>query len=183
MNVEAYARQLKQLLPPGKLWNLEPGSVLSKLFLGISEELARVDARGLALIEESDPRTAVETLDEWERMLGLPDEDILEVPSTTETRRQAIISKLLKTGGQSRAYYVTLAAAAGYVVSIYDGYGGELFRVNRQRVGDRLYGPAWAHTWKVTVQPPTGPALTTAELERILRRVAPAHTVVIFEYA
>jgi uncharacterized protein YmfQ (DUF2313 family) len=183
MNVAAYARQLRQLLPPGRLWNLEPDSNLSKLMLSIAEELARVDARGLVLIEESDPRTATETLDEWERMLGLPDEDVLEVPSTTEARRQAIISKLLRLGGQSRAYYVTLAAACGYEVSIYDGYGAELFRVNRQRMGDRLYGPEWAHTWKVTVQPPTGSALTTDELERILRRVAPAHTVVIFEYA
>jgi uncharacterized protein YmfQ (DUF2313 family) len=183
VDVTAYARQLRQLLPPGRLWNLEPGTHLSTLILGVAEELARVDARGLVLIEESDPRTATETLAEWERMLGLPDEDVLEVPSTTETRRQAIISKLLKLGGQSRAYYVTLAAACGYEAEIYDGYGAELFRVNRQRMGDRLLGPAWAHTWKVTVQPPTGSALTHAELERILRRVAPAHTVVIFEYA
>lgn len=182
MDVIAYARQLKQLLPPGRLWNLEPSSTLSKLFLGIAEELARVDARGLVLIEESDPRTASETLAEWERMLGLPDEDVLEVPATTEARRQAIVSKLLKTGGQSRAYYIALAAAAGYVVTIYDEYGLELFRVNRGRIGDRLYGPAWAHTWKVTVQPPAGSALTHAELERIIRHVAPAHTVVIFEY-
>lgn len=183
MDSSAYARQLKQLLPPGKLWNLEPDSGLSKFLLGISEELARVDSRGLALIEESDPRTATETLDDWERMLGLPDEDVLAVPSTTETRRQAIIAKLLKTGGQSRAYYIGLAAACGYTVSIYDGYGAELFRVSRQRVGSRLLGPTWAHAWKVTVQPPTGPALSHAELERILRRVAPAHTVVLFEYA
>lgn len=183
MDVNAYARQLKQLLPPGRLWNLEPGSGLSKLLLGLAEELVRVDARGLVLVEEGDPRTTSELLDEWERMLGLPDEDVLEVPGTVEERRQAILSKLLKTGGQSRAYYIGLAAAAGYVVSIYDGYAGELFRVNRQRIGDRLYGPSWAHTWKVTVQPPTGPALSTDTLERILRRVAPAHTVVIFEYA
>lgn len=183
MNVDAYARQLKQLLPPGKLWHLEFGTDTSNLMLGLAEELARVDARGLALIEESDPRTATETLAEWERMLGLPDEDIIEIPSTVEARRQAIISKLLQTGGQSRAYYIGLAAAAGYVVTIYDAYGEELFRVNRNRVGDRLYGPAWAHTWLVTVQPPVGPALTTSELERIIRRVAPAHTVVIFEYA
>lgn len=182
MNVTAYARQLRQLLPPGRLWNLEPDSVLSKLLLGAAEELARVDARGLVLVEESDPRTATETLAEWERLLGLPDEDVLEVPATTEARRQAVVSKLLKAGGQSRAYYITLAAACGYVVTIYDEYGLELFRVNRQRVGDRLYGPAWAHTWKVTVQPPAGSALTHAELERILRRVAPAHTAVIFEY-
>lgn len=182
MDVNAYGRQLKQLLPSGKLWNLEPGSVLSKLLLGTSEELARVDARGADLVEESDPRTATETLDAWERMLGLPDGDVLVVPGTTAARRQAVVSKLLKTGGQSRAYYIQLAAACGYTVTIYDTYGLELFRVNRQRMGDRLLGAAWAHTWKVTVQPPAGSALTHAELERILRRVAPAHTVVIFEY-
>lgn len=183
MDVNAYARQLKRLLPSGRVWNLEAESNTSKLLLGLAEELVRVDVRGLALIEESDPRTANETLAEWERMLGLPDEDIIEIPSTVEARRQAIITKLLQTGGQSRAYYISLAAAAGYVVDIYDGYGDELFRVNRQRMGDRLYGVAWAHTWVVTVQPPLGSALTHDELERIIRRVAPAHTVVIFEYA
>jgi uncharacterized protein YmfQ (DUF2313 family) len=182
VGAEAYARQLKQLLPPGKLWLLEEDSVLSAFMLGLAEEFARVDARGQALLEEADPRTSTELLAEWERVLGLPDDAVLSIPSTEEGRRLAVVTKLLATGGQSKAYFQALAAVAGYSVSIYDAFGLTVARVGRTRAGQRCVGTAWAHTWRVTVSPPTGPALTTQELERFIRRAAPAHTAVIFTY-
>ena len=60
MSAAAYADQLKQLLPRGRLWLLEADAKLRALLLAIAEELARVDARGVDLINESDPRTADE---------------------------------------------------------------------------------------------------------------------------
>ncbi len=41
---------------------------------GLAEELTRIELRALDLIEESDPRSAEETIEQWEEMLGLPDE-------------------------------------------------------------------------------------------------------------
>lgn len=179
---DAYARMLKQLLPRGPLWFVEPGSVLSKTLLAIADELARVGERGEDLIEESDPRTATETLDDWERNLGLPDHCIEAIPATDEERRLAITQKLIKRGGQTPALYIALAAAAGYDVEITEDYGATIARSGKCRSGDRIYGEEWAHVWKVTADPPSGPALSHDELECIINRAKPAHTFVFFEF-
>lgn len=177
-----YARMLGRLLPRGAAWSPDTAPVLGNVLHAMGSELARVEARGAALVEESDPRTATETLDDWERVLGLPDVDVLEIPFTDAERRIAIVQKLVKTGGQSRAYFIQLAAACGYTVTIRDDLSRTVFRAGRARAGQRLRDARWAHVWRMDVQPPTGPALTHAELERVIRRVAPAHTVVRFEY-
>jgi len=178
----AYGRALKKFLPGGPLWCLTPDSVLSKLFHGLGDELARVEQRGLALIEETDPRTATETLDEWERALGLPDEDVLTIPVTTAERRTAVIQKLLRTGGQSPSYFISLALACGWVVYVTDDYGLTVARVGRFRCGDRLYGAGWAFVWRVDVDYSVTGALSSGELERVLNRVKPAHTLIVFNY-
>lgn len=178
----AYGRALLKLLPPGPLWRLTPDSVLSKLFHGLGDELARVEQRGKALVEETDPRTATETLAEWERMLGLPDEDILAIPATNAERRTAIIQKLLRTGGQSAAYYEGIALAAGWVVYVVDGYGDTVARCGTAECGDPMNGTAWAFVWRVDVDYSVTGALSSAELERVLTRISPAHTIVFFNY-
>lgn len=82
INVAAYASMMIDLLPPGKLWEIFADSLLYAFFLGCADELGRVDARVLALIEEDDPRTAVELLPEYERELALPSDG-------TNSERQA----------------------------------------------------------------------------------------------
>jgi uncharacterized protein YmfQ (DUF2313 family) len=117
MDAPAYARQLKQLLPPGSLWRLDPDSWLSKTLEAIGAELARVDARGEDLLDERDPRTAEETLAEWEKMLGIPDDET-PLGATIAERQFAITRKLLARGGQTPAYYVALAAWLNYTVAV-----------------------------------------------------------------
>lgn len=182
MDAAAYGRALKKLLPPGPLWRLTPDSVLSRLFHAFGDECARVEARGYALIEETDPRTATETLPEWERMLGLPDQDVLTIPTTDAERQVAVTQKLLRTGGQSRAYYIGVALASGWTVTIDDSYGATVARAGRFRCGDRLYGAGWAFVWRVDVDFSVTGALTSTELEAVLNRIKPAHTLVIFNY-
>lgn len=182
MDAAAYGRALKKLLPPGKVWRLTTDSVLSKLFHGFGDELARVEQRGRDWVEETDPRTATETLDDWERMLGLPDEDVLTIPATPGERRTAIVQKLLRTGGQSPAYFEGLALASGWLVYVIEGYGGTVARCGTARCGDPMNGTAWAFVWRVDVDSALPDALTSDELERVIQRVAPAHTVVFFNY-
>lgn len=177
-----YKRQLAALLPPGALWRLEPDSWLSRLLQAVADEFARVEVRGVALVEESDPRTATETLDDWERVLGLPDADVLEIPETDAERRLAITQKLVRVGGQSGAYFIGLAAACGYTVTIDDAYGLTVCRAGRVRAGQPASSERWAYVWRMDVQAPTGTALSHSELEAIIRRVAPAHTLVRFTY-
>lgn len=181
MNADSYARQLKQLLPRGALWLLDVTSGISALLLAISDELARVDSRVSDFLRESDPRTATETLPDWERILALPDEVVTEIPATDAERRLAITQKDTALGGQDTPYYVAIAATCGYTVSIVQGYSGTVLR-SGFRSGSRVYGTVWAFVWKVVVQPPAGTALTHAQLEAAIRRASPAHTTVFFEY-
>jgi uncharacterized protein YmfQ (DUF2313 family) len=177
-----YARQLAQLLPQGAVWNLESSSWIRKVLLAISDELARISARGLDLIEESDPRTATETLDDWETFLGLPDSCIESIPTTDAARQYAITQKIVRQGSQHRGFYVDLAAACGYTVTINDNFGADIFRTGPSRVGERLYGTDWAHVWEVVVDAESGDALSHTEFECIISRASPAHTLVLFTY-
>jgi uncharacterized protein YmfQ (DUF2313 family) len=89
-DANAYARMLKQLLPPGALWRLDPDSVLSKLFLACGDELERVSERVRDLFEEVDPRTADELLPDFERLLDLPS------TGTDAERRARVVALLVR---------------------------------------------------------------------------------------
>lgn len=116
MTAAEYAQQLKDLLPPGKVWNLEADSNISKTMLATGDELARVDARGVDLIEESDPRTADETIEDWESMLSLPDERVTVIAATLAERRIAVTQKYVAQGGQDVEFFTRLALACGYTL-------------------------------------------------------------------
>jgi uncharacterized protein YmfQ (DUF2313 family) len=202
---EVYARMLKQLLPRGAAWELEPGDVRTQVLQAIADALARVDARADELMEEIDPRTSLELLEDWERLVGLPDDVVTEIPSDIIQRRIAIITKLLARGGASRAYFIGLAAAMGFLVTITE-YGPLVARVGKLRVGERIYGSSWAYVWQVNVDLDS-PALSgwapTVEvlrvgigrvgqrlrsrsgtlLEGVFRKLKPAHTIVQFSYS
>jgi uncharacterized protein YmfQ (DUF2313 family) len=179
---ERYARQLKQLLPRGSIWNFEPTSVLSKLLLALGDEFARVDVRAADLVEEWDPRTALELLANWERVLGLPEYG-MSLSDVTSERQIAAASKLAARGGQTAAYYVDLAARLGFVVSVVEtaAYTWRLdvdlshststyaLRTAEARAGAAVAGDRVA-------------SRSVAELEYAIRRASPAHTVVLFNY-
>lgn len=67
---ESYARQMKALLPPGRLWRMV-ASVLADFFLACAQELERIDGRVQDILFESDPRTTNELLPDWENEYGL----------------------------------------------------------------------------------------------------------------
>lgn len=114
LSAEQYRAQLQALLPPGAAWTREPGSVLSQFLLALADELARVDLRADDLIAEVDPRTTFEMLSDWERVFGLPAPCVPAGQTTTE-RRNALVAKVTAVGGQSRAYFLAIANALGYV--------------------------------------------------------------------
>lgn len=90
LDAAAYAKMLASLLPPGRVWRLETGTVLANVLLGAADELERIHERGQDLIEESDPRTTDELLEDFERVLDL-DSD-----GTDDERRARVVSHLLK---------------------------------------------------------------------------------------
>jgi uncharacterized protein YmfQ (DUF2313 family) len=186
-----YLRALQALLPPGRAFPRTESSVWSGLLSAWAEECARVDARAAGLLQELDPRTAQESIPEWERMLGLPSPCMAGIEQTVEQRRGAILAQLRARGGQSRAYFIDLAAAAGYQITITE------FRPCRSnmRSNARTLGSDWRFAWQVNAPAATvwrfrsnsrsGEPLAAwgdELLECLIRRHAPAETIVLFAY-
>jgi len=188
-----YLEQLKSLLPPGQAFPREAGTTLHDLLDGMSIELARVDLRGETLPAEANPATTNELLSDWERVAGLPDKCSGVLEETIQGRKNALIAKLTSTGGQSPAYFIDLAAALGYTVTIEEF---RPFRAGRSRAGDALTNGPWAFTWLIRAPETTaitfragasaaGERLRTwgnDTLECKINQLKPAHTIALFAY-
>jgi len=189
-----YAQAMADLLPRGWAWSRDPRSVLMLTIEGLAAEYARVHARDCDLLAESYPGTALETLTDWERVCGLPD-PCTGTLGTIQQRRLAILAKLAARGGQSKQYFIDVAAAVGFHITI-DEF--KPFRVGRNRAGDHLYGKDWLFYWRVTsweanqkiVAFRTGQSATRERLRKwgnemlecLIRSLMPAHTIVQFAY-
>lgn len=188
-----YREQLKALLPPGRALTGERGSTLDALLDAMARELARLDARADRLTTEAVPSTTAELLVDWERVAGLPDSCSGLLAETQQGRRNDLVSKLVSRGGQSVAYFIELAAALGFEVTIEEFHP---FRAGFSSAGDPISNGDWVFTWRVrapgeTVMPfragqsAAGEPLATwgnEKLECRIRKYAPAHTHVIFAY-
>lgn len=171
--VRQYQEALRALLPPGDALNDEGHGQLTNLLDGLAYEFSRVDARGADLIEEADPRTTTELLEDWERLTGLPDA-CTPAEQTLDQRRGAVVARLTSQSTPTRAFIIQQAATLGYTVTIEERHA----RRYRDPVGGRYGNDAWQFVWAVHI---TG-AAAAPELECIMRRYAPAHTIVHFIY-
>ena len=117
MDQSDYKTMLVQLLPMGAAWQ---GPELHALLEGLAAEFARLEAQADELVEEADPRTATQSLGDWERVLGLPGDCF--VPTTIEGRREAILARLRFQGGPTRAKFEEILASFGLDSSILDRY-------------------------------------------------------------
>lgn len=188
-----YLRQLQALLPPGPAWPKDDDATLTRLLGALAAELARVDGRAQQLVEEADPRTVAELFADWERVAGLPDTcaQAFGVDQTMAQRRTALVGRLTPLGGQSPAYFIGLAAALGYAITITE------FRAHcvNDDVEQPLYDSAWNFAWQVNAALNTVTAITVdstvedplsawgnALLECVMKRLKPAQTTVLFSY-
>lgn len=190
---EQYREHLKALLPPGQAFSRDAGTNLDSLLEGMAAELARLDGRGESLITEANPRTTLEMLPDWERVAGLPDNCASALEATLQGRRNALISKLSASGGQSPAYFIEIAAALGYQITIEEF---RPFRAGLSSAGGSLTNGDWVHTWRVrapaTTTIPFRAGLSGAgeplaafgadSLECKINQLKPAHTQALFAY-
>ena len=191
-----YLRLLQALLPKGKAWNREEGSVLTEFLHGEGEEFARVDSRSDDLLIERDTRYATELLTDHEIDLGLPDECSPD-SQTIQERRLAAHSKLIALGQQNPAYFIELALAYGWTVTITEytpcwcGVGD---------CGDPCGDQENIFYWKVTIEFGGGGYVVYAlsgssecgdwiayipgstAMVCSLEKYKPAHTVLIYDY-
>lgn len=175
---DSYTRMLIGLLPKGKAFNTV-APTLYKTLQAIAVELARIDARAKQLIEESDPRTASETLAEWEQMLGLPDDRVLEIPATDDERRLAITQKYVSLSeGQNYDFFELLLASCGYTLEGINLFANSVLRAGF-RVGDRVYGEGYAYSMEVEYTVGAS-VLDLATMKRVVQKATHSHIQVFF---
>lgn len=188
-----YREQLKALLPPGQAFPRDQGTKLDTLLDGMSLELARVDGRGLRLAAEANPAGTSELLSDWERVTGLPDKCAGTLEATLQGRRGALTAKLSGTGGQSPAYFISIAKALGYLVTIEEF---RPFRAGRSAAGNALTNGDWIYAWRVrapaeTIIPYRSGLSAAGEplrawgndtLECKINQLKPAHSIALFAY-
>lgn len=188
---EDYADALRKLLPPGPAMQFDGATVIEAVLLALGDSYNAVHDRSCVLLQEMVPYTTIEMLPDWERVAGLPD-DCAPVTSTVEARRSALLARLGSQGGQSRAFYIALAASLGYEITITE------FNpfVAGGTVGAPLSNDGWTFYWKVTAVTQTVFAFKAGLgaageplrdwgndiLECVLNKWKPAHTVIIFDY-
>ncbi|MGF6790154.1 YmfQ family protein [Paraburkholderia sp. 35.1] len=190
-----YAGALRRLLPRGRVWTREDSGTQAAVLDALANTPATVDRDALTLIAGSFPATADALLPEWNASLALPDPCFGPFDSDDENRLQ-IVARLIGTGGQSIDYFRALAATLGYTITITEFAVHHVMRTVTAPLADT----DWAHGWLVDVisaPPPrwntvadtvdnplsdwgTSPTLTM--IECLLRRYAPAQSVVAFSH-
>lgn len=172
-----YIMCLLSMFPDGRVWPKVKGSGLYLLCVGMSREFVRINTRVNDALDEIFPPSAVEMLDEWEEVFGLPDTCIAAsgVPQTIQARQKALTEKLFDTGGQDIAYYEAYAARYGFDITITETgpyewavssslYNITVFRAGRNTAGDAL------RQWE------------NDSLECLFEEIKPAHTLVTYSY-
>lgn len=179
MNLD-FKSLLKWLLPPGEYFEIEKDTTADSFFDALSVELNRVNDRTLNLIVEADPSTTTELIEDWERNVGLPLPCFDDIADTIEQRRLDILAALRARGGQSKAYYVAIASAAGYDITIDDNI--PQFRAG-DPIGERVGGDGLRYRFIVDA---TNATITldvgNERLECLIAIYKPAHTVPIYQY-
>jgi uncharacterized protein YmfQ (DUF2313 family) len=131
---EDYRDAFLALLPQGQAWPKRSlTSTLWQACDGLCNYWGFVDGRAADLLEvESDPRSTQELLPDWERNFGLPD-PCYSTPQTIGDRQKALVQRMTTEGGQSRQFFLDLAATAGYSITISEH---RPFMAGIDRVGD-----------------------------------------------
>jgi len=194
-SLEKYIELFHDWLPTGDAWRRDPETNIRKLFKGFSHEYFRAECRQLELItREVNPCTTQELLEDWERLVGIPDECTGSF-QTTEDRRNQIKQKLTSRGGLNEAFYIEIAASFGVDTEI-EIDNAQACRAGACRAGDRIYSQAWQFFWIVETSDfirrfcragscRAGDRLSefgNETLECTIKKLKPAHTDVIFRF-
>lgn len=185
-----YTAALQALLPMGRAWPRDTGTNQYRLLQALAASFQRSGAAAATLLPAAFPSSASDLMTEWESTLGLPG-IYGTLASTDAGRRAQIVATLTDSGGQSKAYFIALAAALGITITITEYTRHTV----RSGVSAAMSSDQWAHVWLVTG--PASQAVTytpTADitqatanfgipvLEALLGAAKPAHTVVITKY-
>lgn len=155
-----FTRAILALLPKGPAWTRAVGSKLEALVDGAATEFGRVNDRAGDLLTEADPRTCDETIDDWERVYGLPDSCVETELTALDDRRAALTARVVAAAGPGRnpstAFFDGLLEALGYDLDLC-----EIRRFHRDpftcesACDDALdpdEGPGWIFVWEFVLR-------------------------------
>ena len=192
-----FKESLKKLLPRGRAWpkDADEAPVQDAFWAAIADAFAAFHAAIAGISEvESDPRLTGALLADWELCYGLPD-PCTPQPQSDQQRRAALLARITDPGGASISAFVARAAAIGVTITVTEF---QPFRVGISSVGQALTNGPWQFAWQVN-GPLAGPivyfavglaaagdplvAWGNAQLQCVLKAIAPAHTILIFFFS
>lgn len=205
--IPSYLEMLQSLLPVGQAWNRENDSNTTALLTIYASELSKVHQRLDDIVQESDPRSPLETLADWETVAGLPD-TCTGAETTIQERRTALVNKITSQGGQSLGYFLSLCQDLGYEVTVEEFrpfvVGQSECGLGQVTEGQFIitYGITdqddIRFNWRITVldqrvtwfragvselgKDPLARISAATDLECVLHRCMPAHTNLIMAY-
>lgn len=186
-----HADLLKRLMPPESV----DGNGL-RLSVELEAEGAALDvalADSEKLLLEMEPETASALLPDWERNWGLPDTCLEGEQQSKAQRQAALTAKITGLGGQSRPYFIDLAAALGYSEARVTEYRPANCNDN---CNDAVFSEDWRIVWSLDLPQDTSVFIANCnsacddplqswgnkQLECLIGRYKPADTSVLFRY-
>ena len=198
--LEKYRKIIRDLFPRGFAWESknEKNTTLRKLIDSLGFEPCRIEEAASAFIDDVFPDTTTNLLEDWERLLNLPDEcEPSPENLTIEERRQRVIQVLTTLGGQNVDFFQTLVSNFGLDIDVIDVEDQPPFRAGQGRAGDRLTNGNWRYAFIVTApvenaevfragQSRAGDRLrsfSNPTIQCLINKHKPAHTIAIFRFA
>jgi uncharacterized protein YmfQ (DUF2313 family) len=187
-----FQQALLRLMPRGRVWRRDASSNLSALALALAPTYTRSTAAAAQVLLDASPATTSNLLVEWESSLGLPDPCTASSPSIAQ-RQAAVLAKWGARGSLNTAYFITLAAALGFTITITEFLP---FTVDMP-CDEELLGPEWAFIWQVNApeivtlyftvdESSVDDPLETYDAGELVCRItqdAPAGTLVLFQFS
>lgn len=170
--INEYKELLLRLSPPGVAFG--PDGRYEDFLYACAIDIARHHNRCVDAELESDPRTADETIEAWEYMLGITSPMV-----TLEDRQAEVYARYIATGGQSVAYFTEIAAALGVTITITEPLA--LGWSPADPPCAPLYSWTARYIWIVDGPAATFPS-TRAALVALFEELKPEHTRVLFTW-
>lgn len=192
-----YSKLIRKLFPRGFAWSRtnESDSNIYKLSDAHADEVCKIHERADELVKEVDPTSTFELLEDWERLLGLPDQCDKVGDQTIQERRQRVLQVLTTRGGQNEAFYQELASNFGFDVDVISAEDQPPFTAG-STAGSRLTNGSWRYAFVIKApaeflvrfragQATAGDPLVKVgndTLQCLMEKHKPAHTIVLFSF-
>ncbi|MDE1905019.1 MAG: DUF2313 domain-containing protein [Rhodospirillales bacterium] len=187
-----FGAAVRRLFPRGRAFAREATATVAGFAQAMGDAVFGLHGLAVLFLEtEADPRYCQQTLTDWEADYGLPDPCTPPSPSTAQ-RRAALLAKIVGLGGQSAGYFIAVAQAMGYAITVTafppmrlpQALGAAMRPVSAVFYWE-IASPALTARYFVLGSSVTGDpfwAVDDTSLECRLRQIAPADSVLIVSY-